>query len=277
MTNFLAITGSRLYGTDTPTSDLDRRGFLVPKISEIISLQNPMEQIEDKENDIVIYSLKKFFQLLLQGNTQVIETLFSNQVLEQDDLADAVLASRNLFLGQQFYRSCRGYALAEFRKTKAVRLYIQGEDETETELIHKFMSRFNLQRFQRNEILTILEEFTGRKFQFESPQVQQLGERRKNSVEEYGYSVKNASHCIRILLEGIRLLKDGELIFPLPEEELKIVRDIKFGRSTLKEIEELFEQLSNDIDNAVKVTPLPKKPDFDRINELYQNVVLQEL
>ena len=63
---YLTLGGSRAYGTNTPTSDVDIRGFYFNKPDDILSLkEEKKEEVENKETDTVVYSLKKFLSLLI--------------------------------------------------------------------------------------------------------------------------------------------------------------------------------------------------------------------
>src|SRR5688572_16152028 len=71
---FEAITGSKAYGLDTPTSDTDIRGvYVVPK-AMFYSLEYP-EQVSNETNDIVYYELRRFMELLLKNNPNIMEML----------------------------------------------------------------------------------------------------------------------------------------------------------------------------------------------------------
>jgi predicted nucleotidyltransferase len=71
---FEAITGSKSYGLDTPTSDTDIRGvYVVPK-AMYYSLEYP-EQVSNETNDVVYYELRRFMELLFKNNPNIMEML----------------------------------------------------------------------------------------------------------------------------------------------------------------------------------------------------------
>lgn len=78
---YKTIVGSKLYGLDTPESDTDFKGFGMPSLSAIIGL-NRQEQDESKslsENtEGTIFSLNKYFHLLIKGNPTIFEIAFAD-------------------------------------------------------------------------------------------------------------------------------------------------------------------------------------------------------
>lgn len=78
-----AISGSHAYGTNTPNSDLDKRGvFVLPEeyIDPYETLDGfvskfYVEQINDEKNDITYYELRRFLQLINNNNPNILELL----------------------------------------------------------------------------------------------------------------------------------------------------------------------------------------------------------
>lgn len=69
--------GSHLYGTNTPESDVDIRGIVLPRIEEIIGLDRFEQKEKHGDEDVLYYSLPRYIQLLMKGNPNVIEWLFA--------------------------------------------------------------------------------------------------------------------------------------------------------------------------------------------------------
>jgi len=271
--DLVAITGSHLYGTATPSSDIDRRGFAVGTINQILDIER-FDQYEDRINDTVIYSLRKFFNDLIRGNTQLLEVLFS----EPEYITDAgrlVLDNRSLFISQHFYRNIRGFALAEFRKVKGVRLHIEASTDKQTEAFHNFCSAFNLERIDRQDIIDFVERVTGQKITHEISNKPSMGEQRRSHIEQHGYSVKNASHAIRLLEQGIELLSTGQLQFPRPTASKLL--EIKRGMWSLEQVENEYNRLNKQLELIKNESKLPEKPNIVEINRLYKRIVMERL
>ncbi len=63
----LTVAGSIAYGTSIESSDLDIRGVAIEQENVIMGLHQ-FEQYTDKNTDTVIFGLKKFVKLCLNGN-----------------------------------------------------------------------------------------------------------------------------------------------------------------------------------------------------------------
>lgn len=71
----LALGGSRAYGTNLPTSDVDIRGIASTPIETICELKPDYENVVETNTDTVIYSMQKMLKLLVDCNPNTIEIL----------------------------------------------------------------------------------------------------------------------------------------------------------------------------------------------------------
>lgn len=60
-TIFMTYAGSRMYGTTTPTSDIDKRGICVPPKKVMFGFAKDFEQQKVPGEDTVIFSLKNCY------------------------------------------------------------------------------------------------------------------------------------------------------------------------------------------------------------------------
>jgi predicted nucleotidyltransferase len=109
--------GSRAFGLATENSDDDRRGVFLPPADWNWSISKPPEQVESFEPGVeeVDWELEKFLRLALQANPNVLETLWSPDVLYADELGEELRGMRRCFLSRHLYRTYSGYVLSQFR------------------------------------------------------------------------------------------------------------------------------------------------------------------
>lgn len=99
---FASLSGAHLYGFPSPDSDVDIRGVHVLEPQAMLGLAEPddtyelMDVVDGLEVDVVTYDLKKFCQLLVNKNGNVLEQVVSPLVVattaEHDELRE--LANR---------------------------------------------------------------------------------------------------------------------------------------------------------------------------------------
>lgn len=116
---YLVIRGSHAYGTNVPTSDTDYAGVFIQSIDDILG-NTYKEQINDDNNDIVIYEIRRFLELLESNNPTVLELLNTPEdcVIYKDPIFDEVLNNRDKFITKICDKSFGGYAKQQISKAK---------------------------------------------------------------------------------------------------------------------------------------------------------------
>ena len=291
--------GSHLYGTSTPESDIDFCGVFVAPKEFYLGLKTVQEVdlsiISKKENgrndkdaiDRKFYELRKYIKLATENNPNIIEQLFvaSDQIVFCNDIGQSLLDNKHLFPYQGCYNKFIGYSISQKKKMivkrdnmldiiKAIELFSNYDDHNKNYVVQYkkdiLDADFQLVRdtgqhiqigdisLQKNEtIKKALMKLTDRRNKFSG--------RYDDFISKSGYDTKFASHLIRLLYEGIELLKTGEIILPLQKADL--ILDIKKGKYKINEIMEMSEDLENDINLALKNSPLPIKPQVDKIEK----------
>jgi predicted nucleotidyltransferase len=147
-TIFLAVSGSRAYGTAGPASDLDLRGVCVVPLAARLSLFEGFEQhqgplsaslalaIEDRlrahpsggqvaahDAECVIFDLAKLVRLCAAANPSALEILFAD---ERDWLIETpqwrrLHSQRHRFLTSKVQQTFQGYAMAQLKRIKTHR------------------------------------------------------------------------------------------------------------------------------------------------------------
>jgi hypothetical protein len=102
-----------------------------------------------------------------------------------------------------------------------------------------------------------------------------MGERRKALVRKFGYDVKNAAHLIRLLRTGIGFLKTGHMQVSRVDIDADELLDIKAGRWSIDMVNDEAEKLYTLAHEAYDTSPLPEKPDMEKVNQLCVRILKQ--
>jgi predicted nucleotidyltransferase len=124
---FATVTGSHAFGCSSPYSDYDVHGVHLLPVQEVLGLGCPHETIERKmenpadglEVDIATHDLKKFVWLLLKGNGNVLEDLYSPLVLTTSSVHDELKELGKGCITKQLAHHYKGYAYNQQRRMKA--------------------------------------------------------------------------------------------------------------------------------------------------------------
>jgi predicted nucleotidyltransferase len=115
----LVVRGSHAYGTNVETSDTDYAGVFIQPLEDILGF-GYKEQINDDKNDIVIYEIQRFLQLLASNNPTVLELLNTPEdcIIYKHPIFDEVLNSRDKFITKICAKSFGGYGKMQIQKAK---------------------------------------------------------------------------------------------------------------------------------------------------------------
>jgi hypothetical protein len=100
-----------------------------------------------------------------------------------------------------------------------------------------------------------------------------LGARRKAEIEKYGYSVRNASHAIRILDSFYSLGKYGSMKFPCDGHAF--LKAVKEGNVKFEDAEGIYEQSLERLEECLDL--VPRKVPLEKINNLLVSLNLKLL
>ncbi len=100
---FECVAGSYLYGTNTPESDKDIRGIFIPPKEYFLGFLHRIEQIEEHKQDIVHYDIRKFLDLAVQCNPNIVELLFVPELMSTvwSYKWQRIIDNRSLFLSKK--------------------------------------------------------------------------------------------------------------------------------------------------------------------------------
>jgi predicted nucleotidyltransferase len=152
---YLTIMGSESYGVSSDSSDKDLYGFCIPPKDEVFphlageiegfgkqkkkfwqwQEHHIIDEDTNKEYDFTVYSIVKYFQLCMDNNPNMVDSLFTppNMVLFSTSVGQMVRDSRKLFLHKGCWHKFKGYAYAQLHKMK-----IKNQDGKRKELVDKY-------------------------------------------------------------------------------------------------------------------------------------------
>jgi predicted nucleotidyltransferase len=139
--HYITMMGSVAYGVSSDTSDTDIYSFCIPKLDNLFPhlkgelvgfgdakngnnrFRNFQEHhIKDvgaeKEYDINVYNIVDYFQLVMENNPNMIDSLFTPQfcVLHSTRVGQMVRENRKMFLHLGSWHTFRGYSYAQLHK-----------------------------------------------------------------------------------------------------------------------------------------------------------------
>lgn len=135
---YITLMGSQAYGVSSNTSDEDLYGFCLPP-KEIVFphlageipgfgtqlkrfdqwQQHHIKRLDNKtEYDFSIYSIVRYFQLCMENNPNMIDSLFTPHMCIKHitDVGTMVRNNRKLFLHKGSWHKFKGYAYAQVHK-----------------------------------------------------------------------------------------------------------------------------------------------------------------
>ena len=113
------ISGSQAYGLALPHSDTDIKGvFILPK-NEFYGLTY-VDQINNETNDIMYYEIKKFVELLLKNNPNILELLSTPEDCVLYRHAVMNLLKPEMFLSRLCNQTFGQYAYAQIKKARGL-------------------------------------------------------------------------------------------------------------------------------------------------------------
>lgn len=139
-TIYLTVMGSQAYGVGNDTSDHDIYGVCIPpkelvfphlggeipgfgrqiqrfEVWQEHHIQNPDKQVE---YDFAVYGIVKFFQLCMDNNPNMLDSLFvpRTAIIHTTPIAEMFRENRKLFLHKGAWHKFKGYAYSALNKLR---------------------------------------------------------------------------------------------------------------------------------------------------------------
>ena len=295
----LTLGGSHSYGLNQENSDLDVRGISLERPNELLGL-DIFEQFENKETDTTIYAFRKMINLLYSCNPNCIEILATEpeHILIMTEEGKLLRDNIGLFLSQKASRSFSGYARQQLRRLKnalARDSYTQPEKE---EHIFNSINILHLQEhykpFTDEEVKLYIDKTDKEDFETEIfldinlkhyplREFKSIHSEMSNVITDYGnlrhrnrkkddiHLNKHISHLFRLYIMGAEIL-EGKGVHTYRNNDKEFLLDLKIGKYVIDDkydfIEELLDPYIKKFEYAKENSPLPKEPDYKKINEL---------
>jgi len=210
--------------------------------------------------DACSYGLQHFAKLAATCNPNVIASLWLDErfYIHLGWQGECLVANRDMFSSKLAHKSFGGYAHSQLKRMTAWRdqkadCGCEGEYHSQDCPLKDEKGRGSSKLYA-----------TGF-----------MGAKRKALVEKYGYDTKNAAHLIRLLRMGKEFLELGHLqVYRHDADELLA---IKRGEWPLECVKKEAEVEFAHMDEALRDSPLPDKPDFHAIDRMVTDIMCQTM
>lgn len=294
----LTLGGSRAYGTNLPTSDVDIRGIAATPMSALFGLKKDFEQVVETNTDTVIYSMQKMLQLLISCNPNTIEILGCKpeHYLYLSAEGQMILNHANDFLSVSAIDTFGGYADAQYNRLEHGLLGNGENDDKKLQMLKDSLSRamesframHNVYPYREllddvsNDHLLLSGEFTDvpiTDFKAMISQVHKIQSEygninKRNTKKTDTKLAKHMMHLVRLYLMGKDLNASGQII-TYREKEHDILMSIRNGeymtedgKKVKSEFYDLLKCVQDEYIYAVKHTVLPEKANMDSLQEM---------
>lgn len=301
---FRCVAGSRLFGTNTPESDVDYKAIAIPTAKDILlgkatySVQNTTGSNRERNGaddvDVTIMSLQKYVNLLMKMETNAIEMMFAPSLV-QTSLCPVAMLRENRFK----VLSANKAGFLGFGKNQAMKYAVRGERKTSIErlcaalgsvpqtyairdsAIPDFIRAAHIpgvsiiEKPQPGGVLLDFISAFGREMPvtckvgealkvFEKPLLE-IGNRTAAAAENGGADWKGLYHAQRIIDEGLELFKTGELKYPCEFAQHYLC--IRKGLLPLDQVLDYFEDRLQELEELTPISDFPEAPDIEWAQE----------
>lgn len=276
--------GSVAYGCSTNTSDVDLYGLAIPpkyiifphtsghvpgfgRVPQAFSQfqqHGVVQASTKKEYDLSIFNIVRYFQLCMENNPNVIDSLFVPRrcVLHSTVIGEHVRESRKMFLHKGSWHKFKGYAFSQMHKmnNKSLLEWVRFCDDIGLDY---YAGEEALRRRPKAYCSSLVLDRGLALIRA----IDQGGKRSKRlkSIGEFGFDVKFAYHVVRLLNEVEQILTEGDLDLERNREQLKAIRR---GEWSLEDVTKYFADKERELEALYTRSELRHSPDEEAIKEL---------
>jgi predicted nucleotidyltransferase len=267
---------------------------------ELIGIKKDSEQFIPEDGDVVIYSIKKVFPLLLQCNPNVIEMLGlrDEDYLYLDDTGRQLLQNKEIFLSENAVNTFGNYAKSQLnrlmnRSGRATLSTGSNEVRSLQKSISHLKEKEGLTNIEAEEVdgkpvVYINERMNMDVFGRVSAELNNVHADYRKSVRNdkaiaHSKIAKHMMHLLRLYMMGVDILADHEIVtYRTAEHDLLMdVRNGKYlaedGVTPTAEFEKILEEYHGRFNKAAAETTLPKEPDYEAANQLMMQLVRKRI
>jgi|14_taG_2_1085336.scaffolds.fasta_scaffold04802_6 predicted nucleotidyltransferase len=300
------LFGSKVYGTNLPSSDTDYKEVFLPdprdiflfKTKRIMSSATSSGKNSSEDIDVESIEFGRFLELCMAGQTNALDMLFTPKEfwLESSPVWERVLELRPHILNKKVH------AMVGYCKSQASKYSLKGDRMNDAKavlgLFRSMPSDARLSEHlddlahlaERKHVeLTdvILNKKSGKKapalmvcgrympvtttfgYCIDStltPLCERYGRRSQAAAEASGADYKAMMHALRISGEAIELLETGSITLPLKEADYLL--RVRKGEVSVEEISEEIESRLKSVTAAVATSSLPEESDRKVIEQI---------
>jgi predicted nucleotidyltransferase len=353
---FECLAGSWAYGTNTPKSDLDYRGIFLNSAYDYLGLDQPPHQINNQKQDIIYYSLRRFFELIKVANPNIIELLWMPEdcIKVVKPQFEILKDNRNLFISKHCYKTHSGYAIAQIKKSRGQNKRVHNPQPEQRPLKEDFcyyipycyktpilkeinyvknyqdrmpgrpvplketsldLSKCHVAALENTrdtyrlyyygkpakgvfrgddnltcESIPIPDEYHNLigfliynkdAYEFACREWFQYWDWMRNRNEsrwidqesgQLNYDQKNIMHCMRLLLSGENILRNGEPIVRFSGEQLQYLMDIRAGKFSYQDIMSEVDKRMGELDKLYETSAIQHGVDGNKLDKLYREI-----
>lgn len=277
-----ALTGSNMYGTNTPTSDRDYIGVFIPTKEEVL-LNDVRHHIPYKENnvDLQLWSIHFFLNALCKGDPLAIDLLhspYNNWLIYNPWIWNTFIRNKTKFYTKTMSR------FVDFAKNQATVYGIKGSRMKELEIVVDFLKKLNpndklydhwdnlptgkfIHRFLTHPLR--MYEVCNKKYQ-ETVKISYIlsalekrltayGKRAIMAKNNEGVDWKALSHAIRSAEQAYWILKYGFYSYPLKNHIF--IKKVKLGEINFEMAQAVLEDYISEIERLTQESTLPETVD----------------